>query len=87
MSRSGFVPSVIHARKGEAIHLRVTSEDQEHCFALDAFRIEKRIVPGRTTAVRSHPGQGGDVPLLLLPRNRRRRRGPSAAASSSPSSC
>ncbi|HYR62664.1 MAG TPA: cupredoxin domain-containing protein, partial [Actinomycetota bacterium] len=49
-SRSGFSPSVIHARKGEAVHLRLTSRDQEHCFAVDAFRIEKRIVPGRTTA-------------------------------------
>ena len=44
VSRSGFVPSVIHARKGEAIHLRLTSRDQEHCFAVDAFRVESLSV-------------------------------------------
>ena len=62
VSRSGFAPSVIHARKGEAIHLRVTSKDQEHCFALDAFRVEKRIVPGRTTAVDLTPDKAGTFP-------------------------
>jgi heme/copper-type cytochrome/quinol oxidase subunit 2 len=62
VSRAGFTPSVIHARKGEAIHLRVTSKDQEHCFALDAFRVEKRIVPGRTTAVDLTPDKAGTFP-------------------------
>ena len=62
VSRGGFVPSVIQARKGEAIHLRVTSKDQEHCFALDAFRVEKRIVPGRTTAVDLTPDKAGTFP-------------------------
>jgi heme/copper-type cytochrome/quinol oxidase subunit 2 len=62
VSRSGFTPGVIHARKGEAIHLRVTSKDQEHCFALDAFRVEKRIVPGRTTAVDLTPDKAGTFP-------------------------
>ena len=62
VSRSGFVPSVIHARKGEAIHLRLTSRDQEHCFAIDAFRVEKRVVPGRTTAVDVTPDRAGTFP-------------------------
>ena len=62
VSRSGFVPSVIHARKGEAIHLRLTSRDQEHCFAVDAFRVEKRVVPGRTTAVDITPDRAGTFP-------------------------
>lgn len=62
VSRSGFTPNVIHARKGEAIHLRVTSKDQEHCFAVDAFRVEKRIVPGRTTAVDLTPDKAGTFP-------------------------
>jgi len=61
-SRSGFSPSVIHARKGEAVHLRLTSRDQEHCFAVDAFRIEKRIVPGRTTTVDITPDRAGTFP-------------------------
>jgi heme/copper-type cytochrome/quinol oxidase subunit 2 len=62
VSRSGFVPSVIQGRKGEAIHFRLTSRDQEHCFAIDAFRIEKRIVPGRTTAVDLTPEKAGTFP-------------------------
>ena len=62
VSRSGFVPNVIHARKGEAIHLRLTSRDQDHCFAIDAFRVEKRIVPGRTTAVDLTPDKAGTFP-------------------------
>ena len=62
VSRSGFVPSVINARKGEAIHLRLTSRDQEHCFAVEAFRIEKRVVPGRTTAVDLTPDKAGTFP-------------------------
>jgi heme/copper-type cytochrome/quinol oxidase subunit 2 len=61
-SRSGFSPSVIHARKGEAVHLRLTSGDQEHCFAVDAFRIEKRVVPGRTTTVDITPDRAGTFP-------------------------
>ena len=62
VSRSGFSPSLIHARKGEAVHLRLTSRDQEHCFAVDAFRIEKRIVPGRTTMVDITPDRAGTFP-------------------------
>jgi heme/copper-type cytochrome/quinol oxidase subunit 2 len=62
VSRAGFVPTVIHARKGEAIHLRLTSKDQEHCFAIDAFRVEKRVVPGRTTAVDLAPDKAGTFP-------------------------
>jgi heme/copper-type cytochrome/quinol oxidase subunit 2 len=62
VSRSGFSPREIHARKGEAIHLRLTSRDQEHCFAVDAFRVEKRVVPGRTTTVDITPDRAGTFP-------------------------
>jgi heme/copper-type cytochrome/quinol oxidase subunit 2 len=48
-SRAGFKPSVINVRKGEAVHVVLATADVEHCFAVDALRIEKRIVPGRTT--------------------------------------
>ena len=53
---------MIQARKGETIHLRLTSRDQEHCFAIEAFRVEKRIVPGRTTTVDLTPDQAGTFP-------------------------
>ena len=62
VSRSGFVPSVIQARKGEAIHLRLTSRDQDHCVAVEASRVEKRVVPGRTTAVDITPARAGTFP-------------------------
>jgi heme/copper-type cytochrome/quinol oxidase subunit 2 len=62
-SRSGFTPSVINARKGEAIQLRLTSRDQEHCFAVDAFRVEKRVVPGRATTVAITPDRAGTFPF------------------------
>ena len=62
-SRAGFTPSLINARKGEAVHLRLTSRDQEHCFAIEAFRIEKRVVPGRTTAVDITPDRAGTFPF------------------------
>ena len=61
-SRSGFVPSVIHARKGETLHLRLTSRDQDHCFAVEAFRVEKRVVPARTTTVDITPDRAGTFP-------------------------
>jgi len=61
-SRSGFVPADIRARKGEVLHLRLTSRDQDHCFALEAFRVEKRIAPGRTTTVDITPDRAGTFP-------------------------
>jgi heme/copper-type cytochrome/quinol oxidase subunit 2 len=62
-SRSGFTPSVIQGRKGETLHLRLTSRDTEHCFAVDAFRVEKRIVPGRTITVDVTPDHAGTFPF------------------------
>jgi len=58
-SRSGFEPTVIRAHKGETLHLRLHSRDQEHCFAVDAFRVEKRIVADRTTTADVTPDRAG----------------------------
>jgi heme/copper-type cytochrome/quinol oxidase subunit 2 len=46
-SRTGFRPRVLNLRKGEPVRLRLTTEDEEHCLAVDAFRIEKRVLPGK----------------------------------------
>ena len=62
-SRAGFTPSVINGRKGEAIHLRLTTRDQEHCFAVDALRVEKRIVPGRPTLADITADRAGTFPF------------------------
>jgi heme/copper-type cytochrome/quinol oxidase subunit 2 len=48
-SRAGFQPSTLTIRRGETVGVVLTSTDGEHCFAIDALRIEKRIVPGRPT--------------------------------------
>ena len=62
-SREGFRPRVVNVRKGEPVRLLLTSADGEHCFALDALRIEKRIVPGRATLLDLTPDHSGTYPF------------------------
>jgi heme/copper-type cytochrome/quinol oxidase subunit 2 len=58
-SRDGFRPATLKLRKGETVRLRLASADGEHCFAVDALRVEKRITPGRTTILDLTPTQAG----------------------------
>lgn len=58
-SREGFKPATLKVRLGETVRLQLQSADAEHCFALDALRVEKRIVPGRTTSVDLAPDAAG----------------------------
>ena len=62
-SREGFRPRIINVRKGETVRLVLGTADGEHCFAVDAFRIEKRILPGRTTSVDLTPDRVGTFPF------------------------
>lgn len=62
-SRQGFRPSTLNARSGETVRLQLQSADAEHCFALDALRVEKRILPGRTTSVDLTPDTVGRFPF------------------------
>lgn len=62
-SKDGFRPSRLELRKGETVRLRLTSADREHCFAVDAFRVEKRIVPGRVTTLDLTPDRTGSFPF------------------------
>jgi heme/copper-type cytochrome/quinol oxidase subunit 2 len=41
----------------------LSSEDGEHCFAIDALRVEKRIVPGRPTSFDLTPDRAGVFPF------------------------
>jgi heme/copper-type cytochrome/quinol oxidase subunit 2 len=63
ISRSGFRPSRIEVRRGEAVRITVKSADEEHCFALDAFRVEKRVLPARAVVVDLVPDKAGSFPF------------------------
>jgi cytochrome c oxidase subunit 2 len=58
-SRRGFQPSKLNLRRGEPVHVVLSSADGEHCFAVDELRIEKRIVPGRETRFDFTPERTG----------------------------
>jgi heme/copper-type cytochrome/quinol oxidase subunit 2 len=63
ISRDGIEPREIAVRKGETVRLVVKSADGEHCFALDDLRIEKRVLPGKTTTVDVTPDKPGTFPF------------------------
>lgn len=58
-SRQGFSPARVTVRKGETTRLLLESSDVEHCFAVDALRVEKRVLPGRRTPLDLTPTQAG----------------------------
>jgi len=62
-SKPGFEPSQITLRRGDTVSIALSSVDTEHCFAIDALRIEKRIVPGRTTTLELTPDRAGVFPF------------------------
>ena len=59
VTRDGFQPHEISVRKGETVRLAIKSGDGEHCFAVDDLRVEKRVLPGRTTTVDVTPDKAG----------------------------
>ena len=63
VSSNGFQPKVVNVRKGETVRLQLSSGGGEHCFALDAWRIEKRIRPGHATVVELVPDRAGTFPF------------------------
>jgi heme/copper-type cytochrome/quinol oxidase subunit 2 len=63
VSKRGFEPSRITVHRGETTRLVIQSADVEHCFAIDALRIEKRVVPGRPTRVELTPEKAGVYPF------------------------
>lgn len=71
VSKAGFKPDRLDLRKGDTLRLRLTSTDVEHCFAIDAFRIEKRVLPGQVTLAEFTVDRAGEFPFYccLEPRN------------------
>ena len=62
-SADGFRPKVVNVRKGDAVRLSVASADGDHCFALDAWRIEKRVRAGTPTVIDVAPDKTGTFPF------------------------
>jgi heme/copper-type cytochrome/quinol oxidase subunit 2 len=50
---------VLTVRLGESLRLQLKTADEEHCFAIDELRVEKRIQPGRTTSLELTPDKAG----------------------------
>ncbi len=63
VTKQGFQPSRITVRRGETTRLALTAVEGEHCFAIEAFRVEKRVVPGRPTNLDLTPGKAGVFPF------------------------
>jgi heme/copper-type cytochrome/quinol oxidase subunit 2 len=59
ISGKGFRPATLNARKGEPLRVKLSTADHEHCFAIDELRVEKRVVPGRTTLLDITPDKPG----------------------------
>lgn len=62
LSRKGFRPPEVVLRKGEQVAIVLTSDGGEHCFAVDAFRIEKRVRGVRPTSFEFTPDRAGRFP-------------------------
>jgi cytochrome c oxidase subunit 2 len=71
VSSAGFRPAELTLRKGETLRVRLVATDREHCFAIDALRVEKRVVPGKRTTVELVPDRAGTFPFhcCLEPEN------------------
>lgn len=62
-SRGGVRPKLLNLRKGETTRLVLKTADVEHCFAVDALRVEKRVVPGKATILELTPDRAGSFPF------------------------
>ena len=63
VSGEGFDPAVVTVRAGETTRIVLLSDDGEHCFAIDALRVEKRVVAGRPTTFDLVPDRVGRFPF------------------------
>jgi heme/copper-type cytochrome/quinol oxidase subunit 2 len=63
VSRRGYEPSRIVLRRGETARLLIAATDGEHCFALDALRVEKRVRSGQATRLELTPERAGSFPF------------------------
>ena len=63
VSRRGFDPARIVLRRGETARLVLASVEGDHCFAVDALRIETRVASGKPTRLELTPERTGTFPF------------------------
>jgi heme/copper-type cytochrome/quinol oxidase subunit 2 len=63
IARDGFRPDTLKVRRGETLRLQVETADDEHCFAVDELRVEKRVLPGKSVLVELTPERAGTLRL------------------------
>lgn len=64
LSAAGLKPARLRAGRGETLRVKVASGDEhEHCFAVDALRVEKRVRPGRPVVADLTPDRVGTFPI------------------------
>lgn len=60
LSAAGFKPARLRVGRGETLRVKVSSGDGvEHCFAVDALRVEKRVRPGQPVVADLNPERVG----------------------------
>jgi heme/copper-type cytochrome/quinol oxidase subunit 2 len=63
VTSQGFDPAVVTLRKGETTRIVLSADEGEHCFAVDALRVEKRVVAGRPTTFDLIADRAGRFPF------------------------
>ena len=63
IARDGFRPDTLRVRRGDTLRLDVSTADEEHCFAIDALRVEKRVRTGHTVTVELTPDRAGSFEI------------------------
>jgi hypothetical protein len=63
VSSQGFDPAVVTLRRGETTRIVLSADEGEHCFAVDALRVEKRVVAGRPTTFDLIADRAGRFPF------------------------
>src|ERR1700745_1645491 len=62
--RFGFTPNQITLKKGEAVKLRLTSEDVTHGFFMKKLKIDEVMEPGKPTEITLTPETAGNFTTI-----------------------
>jgi heme/copper-type cytochrome/quinol oxidase subunit 2 len=63
VSAQGFRPQTVVVHRGDPLRLTIASGGGEHCFALEALRVEKRVVVGSPVSLTLTPDKPGSFPF------------------------